>query len=82
MWSDEYISIGALHFSSCHTQPLINFLIYEHMWTARVSGREHTTTSLPPKEAVTLVCVANQGWNHVLLVTAIVDNQSDGWQVT
>ena len=52
------------------------------MWTARVSEREHATTSLPPKEAVTLVCVANQGWNHVLLVTAIVDNQSDGWQVT
>ena len=51
------------------------------MWTARVSGREHMM-SLSPKEAVTFVYVAKQDWNHTLLVTAIVDNQSASLEVT
>ena len=46
--------------SQTTTHHLSSLSSHQDMWTARVSGREHMT-SLSPKEAVTLVYVANQG---------------------
>ena len=58
MWPDKYISIGALHFSSCHTQPLI--INFSHLWThvdcSSEWKRTHDDVSSPQRSGHIGVC--------------------------